>query len=120
MANDGWHDLPGGGSIEIKSGIPTRISDKGRWDLDENQLLEEASEYARMKLAWKNLDRSGRWRRVGLTRFLLGLDDGRWRFAAVLRAGCDICGNDIGVQWIQVTGECFPSWVCASCVLGPE
>ena len=49
---DGWHDLPGGGAVEIVGGVPVRITDKGRWNLDENTLLAEAAELTGLQLTW--------------------------------------------------------------------
>jgi hypothetical protein len=112
---NGWHDLPCGGSVEVEDRIPIRVSDKGWWNLDENQILGEAAKLTGTKLTWGDLDRSRRWTKAGLRGIFSGSDKWRWCFAKVLLAPCDMCGDDAGVRWILLPGEELRRWSCEAC-----
>jgi hypothetical protein len=114
---DGWHDLPGGGSVKIEGGNPVEVSDRGRRGLDENQILREASEYSNAKLTWAIFDRSRRWYRPALLQVLTGKAQLQTCSAGVLRAGCDLCASNVGVQWVQPSPDDSPIWWCGECPL---
>jgi hypothetical protein len=120
MKSDGWYDLPGGGNVEINNGYPIHVGDRGRWTLDESQILLEAATASDMKLTWANLDRSKRWRRLSLIKVLTGSEYSQACIAAVLRAGCDRCGSDVGIRWIRRPSENTPIWCCQKCALPEE
>jgi hypothetical protein len=63
----GWHDLPRGGKVRVEGGVPVEVTDEGRWDLDEREILTEAGRLVDMPLTWAKLDRAKRWRHAGLT-----------------------------------------------------
>ena len=42
----------GGGAVEMKGGIPVRVSDKGHPTLDETKILSAAAQLTGMKLTW--------------------------------------------------------------------
>lgn len=112
---DGWQDLPGGGNVRMKNGRPTHVGDKGRWALDENQILSEAAAVTGMKLTWATLDRSSRWHRPSLISALTMSQYSQACIAAVLPAGCDRCGSDVGIDWAVPPGESRPMWCCRKC-----
>jgi len=111
---DGWHDLPGGGAVEIVGGFPVRITDKGRWNLDENTLLAEAAELTGMQLTWTH-NRGSRWRRNGLLAMFRPGTASHWSLARVFVCACELCGDEVGVRWMKVIGETAPGWVGESC-----
>ena len=112
--SDGWHDLSSGGAVELKGGIPVRITDKGNWTLDENKILAEAAELTEAKLTW-NSDRARRWRHNSLlSTFRPGLT-WQWCLARVLRDACELCGNEVGVRWMKVIDQRSPGWVGEDC-----
>jgi len=111
---DGWHDLPGGGAVEIDDGIPVRITDKGRWNLDEDTILAEAAGLTGMQLTW-TWSRGPRWRRNGLLAMFRRGTLEHWRLARVLVGVCELCGDEVGVRWMKVTDGTQPGWVGESC-----
>jgi hypothetical protein len=112
--SDGWHDLPSGGAVELKDGVPVRITDKGNGSFDENKILAEAAELTECKLTW-SLDRATRWRRNSLLSvFRRGLI-WSWCLARVLRDACELCGNEVGVRWMKVVDQQSPGWVGEDC-----
>jgi hypothetical protein len=114
-ARNGWLDLPGGGAVELKDGVPVRVSDKGRWGLDENRILSDAAAQTGVKLTWAYLNRSKRWRYGNFFRSFLPGNAWDWCIASVLRAGCDLCASGAGVKWVPLSGEEVPAWVCEPC-----
>ncbi len=112
---DGWHDLPSGGAVEMKDGIPVRVSDKANWILDDNKILAEAAQQTGMKLTWAGRGRSQRWRSNNLlTMFRLG-NYSRWCLARVLVEACELCGDEVGVRWMKAIGDDSPAWVGEEC-----
>lgn len=113
LATDGWHDLPGGGAVQVSNGVPAQVSDKGRWDLDELKLFAEAAEFTCTKLTWVR-DRTKRWHHGSLFE-LLG-PSATWCYAKVALAGCDVCGSEVGGQWVRRPGgDESPEWCCTNC-----
>lgn len=114
-ANDGWYDLPSGGKIHLRSGVPVEVSDAGRWDLDERQILAEAAHFVDMPLLWAELDRSKRWHHTGLVSLFKQSNEWRWCVARVLREACELCGNEVGMEWVTVPGEPQRVWIGENC-----
>ena len=115
ILNDGWYDLPSGGAVQIKNGIPIKVSDKGRWDLEEGQILAEVVEFTESKITWRDLDRSKRWRKAGLFSILTKSDRWRWNLANVIRMACENCGCDVGTCWVQPPDQENTMWICDAC-----
>jgi hypothetical protein len=98
---DGWHDLPSGGAVEIKDGIPVRVSDKARSSLDENEILAEAAQLTGMYLTWQTLRRPGNY--------------SEWSLAHVLVGACELCAEEVGVRWMKYVVDDSPAWVGEEC-----
>jgi len=112
---DGWYDLPRGGKVRLEGGVPVEVTDSGRWDLDERQILTEAGRLVDMPLTWAESDRAKRWRHAGLTSLLKASNEWRWCVAPVLRETCELCGNEVGVAWIALAGEPERVWAGKHC-----
>ena len=112
---DGWHDLPGGGAVEIKESIPVRVSDKGNWTLEETAILAAAARHSGMKLTWATDDRSTRWRRDSILSVLRGGNVWSWCYARVLRVACELCGQEPGTQLRKIVGQDELAWVGEEC-----
>jgi hypothetical protein len=119
---EGWHDLPGGGSVEIKDGFPFQICDKGDDNLNENSILAEAADYTETKLQWRSDGRARRWYQSSLVHLLFDVikqvpDHQFWSYSKIILDVCHSCGDAIGVQWINRPTEPFRQWVCEACAL---
>jgi hypothetical protein len=112
---DGWHDLPGGGAVEMKGGIPVRVSDKGHRTLDEAKILSAAAQLTGTKLTWGGGDRAKRWRPNNLLTVFRRDNFSEWCLARVLVAVCELCGDEVGTRWVKLVGESDPGWVGESC-----
>ena len=115
---DGWHDLPSGGRVRVRNGIPTVITDRGHYNLAEDSLLVEAEGVTCTKLTWRSLDRSRRWGTKRLIYIFSGFDKRGWSFAKVLPAACEICGIEAGNRWSRVKDQDQRVWCCPSCSSG--
>jgi hypothetical protein len=113
--DENWHELPGGGGVQVKDGTPVQVTDRGRWDLDETEILSQAAALTRTRLTWGDLDRSKRWRRAGRARALTGSATWPWCFAIVLPAACEVCGSNAGRRWAHLPGEPSSIWICDPC-----
>jgi len=111
---NGWHDLPGGGAVEIKDGVPVRITDKGRWNLDENTILAEAAKLTGMHLTW-TWGRASRWRHNSFLTIFHRWSTHHWSLARVFVGACELCGDEVGARWMKVIGEDSPSWIGEDC-----
>ncbi|PJZ28041.1 hypothetical protein CH378_19920 [Leptospira kmetyi] len=113
---NGWHDLPSGGTVEIKAGIPFQVSDKGFWNLEETQILTEAATFTNTRLEWATAERSSRWKSASIwAPFKTPYEQRHWAFAKVLRAGCEKCGNEVGVRFHTSRLSEKVEWVCDKC-----
>lgn len=113
---DGWLDLPSGGSVEIRDGIPVRVTDNERYMMDDGQILREAAEATQSQLVWAHTDRSRRWRRRGLFEMLAEERTSfRKQVAEVLRDACSNCGVNVGERKVQPDGGYPIEWACRRC-----
>ena len=111
---DGWHDLPNGGALLIKNGRPNRITDKGRWTIDEFSLFEEAENLTGFKLKY-SYDRSKRWKAASLFEVLFKNVDMNWCFANIYPDVCARCADNAGSYWWQESEDEPDYWICGDC-----
>jgi hypothetical protein len=95
--------------------VPTKVSDKGAWQLDENSILADAQEASGVKLTWKRLNRAERWQKTSLTAVFRLCDEWNWCIAEVLPAACESCGVDAGERTIVDPRTLEELWVCEAC-----
>ena len=92
---DGWLELPCGGAVEVRDGVPVRVTDNGNYRLDDRQILQEAAAATGTQLKWREQGRSRRWRsRLGFIFDAKGTY--RKEVAGVLRDACTVCGLEVG------------------------
>jgi hypothetical protein len=115
---DGWNDLPSGGVVQVKDGIPLQVSDKGRWNLEETQILAEAAKLTGSKITWRRLERWRRWQEAGLLSIFSESNRYRWSCAEVVREVCELCGSEVGSKWVRLQGQ--DVWSCESCAAGGQ
>jgi hypothetical protein len=110
---DGWNEMPCGGAVRVKDGVPLEVSDQGRWNLDEAQILAEAAKLTGCKINWYNLDRWRRWRGPGPLSVFSEGNRYRWSVAKVALEPCEECGSAAGETWVQRGDEA--AWLCRAC-----
>ena len=112
--SDGWHSLPIGGALLVKSGRPIRVTDKGDWTIDELSLLREAESFTGFKLNY-TYARGKRWRDSSLSEVLFKKVGSTWSFANIYSGVCFRCGDDAGSYWWQESEGGHEYWICSDC-----
>ena len=111
-----WINLKCGGAVLMNNGVPVTVTDKGRWELDETQILKDAAEATCCKLEWAELSRSKRWKSSSFNWFIFAKRN--WSMAKILRCACEACGNEKGITYIDVKDQRL--WLGNLCKRTPE
>jgi len=117
ILRDGWNELPCGGAVRVKNDVPVEVSDQGRWNLDEGQILTEAGKVTSSKITWFSLHRWQRWQAPGLLSIFSRGNMYRWSVAKVVPEACEQCGCKAGVKWVQAGLGDEVVWCCEACAV---
>jgi hypothetical protein len=97
LMNNGVHRLPCGATLEIRGGVPVRVSHQNNSELEESVILREAEELAGVPLHFRHR-RGRRWRRSWFEWFW----PGKKAVRALLVVGpCVFCGDESGVIGVR-------------------
>ena len=100
--------------MRLSGEIPVEVTDKGAWQLDENQILAQSQEVAGFKLTWLYACRGRPWRKAPLLA-VFRTGEWNWPLARVALSACESCGIEAGTQWVIEKDTSDRSWVCDGC-----
>jgi len=112
---DGWLDLPSGGAVEVRDGVPVRVTDNGNYRLDDWQILREAAAATNTELTFRRQGRSERWRKRGIGQIFDARGIYRPEVADVLRNACTACGSAVGEEKVTPDNGGPVEWACRQC-----